>query len=211
MPSLRTTYYSFDNESLNVKNIIMYLLCLSRQDVIPRFTLDFTDTELSITTIYSAHTTHLPLIGYSIITYNIYTKKWKSIIHLESKTNSVTKTNYMYEIIKWNFNDLIDNNLLKIKYDAPYIDYILESDYIEDIIEPSLNLFYYKTKVDSTKVFGVTMEYALSLYYNVNDIEKFYKKVDKYEKYLLFQSIKKIINNKHLLPEELWDEIYKFF
>jgi hypothetical protein len=211
MPSLRTTYYSFDNESLNVKNIIMYLLCLSRQDVIPRFTLDFTDTELSITTIYSAHTTHLPLIGYSIITYNIYTKKWKSIINLESKTNGVTKTNYMYEIIKWNFNDLIDNNLLKIKYDAPYIDYILESDYIEDIIEPSLNLFYYKTKVDSTKVFGVTMEYALSLYYNVNDIEKFYKKVDKYEKYLLFQSIKKIINNKHLLPEELWDEIYKFF
>jgi hypothetical protein len=211
MPSLRTTYYSFDNESLNVKNIIMYLLCLSRQDVIPRFTLDFTDTELSITTIYSAHTTHLPLIGYSIITYNIYTKKWKSIINLESKTNGVTKTNYMYEIIKWNFNDLIDNNLLKIKYDAPYIDYILESDYIEDIIEPSLNLFYYKTKVDSTKVFGVTMEYALSLYYNVNDIEKFYKKVDKYEKYLLFKSIKEIINNKHLLPEELWDEIYKFF
>jgi hypothetical protein len=178
--------------------------------------INTTDTELQIITIYSYTSTRLPVSGHTIITYNIYTKKWKGNINLSSHVdgNLVDKT---FTNIKHNFPFIIDNSLLKINYQQPYVDYIIESDYIEDVIEPSLNVFTHNIINPYNMIMIPEISRMMTYYLNVRNfgneqaIQQFYLKVDAHEKYLLFLSKKNMINNVQFMPEELWEIVYNFY
>jgi hypothetical protein len=209
------TRYNLYNEPLSVKNVIKYLYSLNYYDIIPHFTLDITDTELHITTIYSASSTSLPVNGYTNIIYNIHTKKWKGIINLASIIDGhlVDKT---FTNIQRDFPFVIENNLLKIKYQNPYVEYVIESDYIEDVLEPSLNVFVSRIinpyNINTLPSIMDNMRHYLKIrhFASYEDVEKFYDKIDAHEKHLLFLLKKNIINDTSFLPEELWENIYKF-
>ena len=208
--------YHINNESLSIKNIINYLFCLNHFEIIPNFTINTTDTELQIITIYSYTSTLLPVSGHTIITYNIYTKKWKGIINLASHVNGMLLDN-TYINIQRDFPFIIDNSLLKINYQHPYVEYIIESNYIEDIIEPSLNVFTHNIINPYNMIMIPEISRMMKHYLNVRNIgneqaiQQFYLKVDAYEKYLLFLSKKNIINNVQFMPDELWEIIYNFY
>jgi hypothetical protein len=212
--------YNIDNKPLSVDNIINYLYYLNYHKIIPDFTFQFDskmEEIMTITVIYSASTTIIPLSGYTIITYNIKTQKWKSSINLASIIDGrlVDKT---FTNIQRNFPFVIDNNLLKINYEHPYVEYVIESNYIEDVLEPSLNTFIsdhidpYDIKPDPAmknkmfwffllnKTFG---DYVEFLVFTTNN--------SIYERYLEFLSKKNTINEKKFVPEELWDIIYKYY
>ncbi len=207
--------YIFNNEPLSVNNVINYLLCLKHFNIIPNFMIDITDDELHITTIYS---NQFNVSGYTLITYNIKTKKWKGCINLSSNEygnySPITYTN-----ISRDFPFVINNNLLKINYQYPYIEYNIESDYIEDVLEPSLNVFNHPVLNPRNMISHsiLSNQYTYENYYlrlvntNVNDIQTFYNKIDAHEKYLLFLSKKNIINQNYYLPEELWRIIQSYY
>jgi len=173
--------YYINNEPLSIKNVIKYLHYLYQKSVIPHFTLNLSDDELAITTIYSATSTQLRLSGYTIITYNIYTKKWKGSINLASIIDGrlVDKT---YTNILKDFPFVVDNNLLTINYQQPYVEYIIESNYIEDVLEPSLNVFthaFLNTYSITTHFCNNTLKYIIEAsHLYPDDIDKFYRKFD---------------------------------
>ncbi len=219
MASNPRSYHMF-NESINIKNILKYLIALETYNIIPSFTINITDSELIITTIYSEKY-KFPLSGHTIIVYNIHTKKWKSYINLVLIINGFKQT--IYSIFEQHYPYLIDNNLLKINYQPPYIEYVLESDYIEDILEPSLNNFInghtlYRTShsIDPYNIlYDTNIVRNMSHFIlnrtdrmNVSDVKHFYKKINENERRLLFESKMKIINDAYFLPEELWNLIY---
>ncbi len=208
--------YYINNEPLSIKNIINYLYCLKHHNIIPNFMLNITDTEIQITTIYSCTSTQLPLSGHTIITYNIYTKKWRGSINLASRINGnlVDKT---FTNIQRDFPFVINNNLLKINYKQPYVEYIIESDYVDDIIEPSLNVFMHDIinprDIIMTPDINRDMIYFLNYRHfgNEQNIQNFYLKIDAHEIYLQFLSKKNIISKEHFLPEYLWKTIQCFY
>jgi hypothetical protein len=207
--------YRINNEPLNVMNIITYLCVLVTYNIIPKFTLDFTKTDMTIIVIYSLRSTSLPLSGYTIITYNIPTKKWKSYINIGTIVNG-TVVNNIFNRFQHDYPYLIENNLLKINYKAPYVEYILESDYIEDILEPSLNSFNANHGINPrdcvlTGTILSNMRYILMSISSEIDIARFYQRVDMHEQFLLFESIKETINKSHYLPDELWRIVYQKF
>jgi hypothetical protein len=213
--AVTTRRYYLDNEPLTPKNIVNYLFHLQYYNIIPHFTVNYTDTEMSIIIIYSAQSTNLPLYGHTIITYNIYTKKWHSSINLSSIIDGKLVIN-VFNNINNNYSYLINNNLLKIKYQSPYVEYVLESHHIEDILEASLNEFNHAT-IDPRNITNYQNLVSHLLYtqrYIVNNeiaINNFNNKIDQHEKYLLFQLVKNIINEKYFLPEELWNKIYSLY
>jgi len=222
--------YNIDNEPLDIKNVIKYLYCLKLYQIIPHFNLDITDKELNITTIYSPTSTNLPFNGYTVITYNIYTKKWKGVINLNNIENG-SLVNKTYLNLKNNFPFVIDNDLLSIKYEHPYAEHIIESEYLEDVLEPSLNVFRHNLfnprNINSAICFATVirngysitynniygMDYAIEHYHNgkKSDIQNFHRKIEEHENYLMFMSKKDIIKKSFFLPEELWRTIYKFY
>jgi hypothetical protein len=214
MASNPTRYYIY-NQPLSIKNVIKYLYFLNYYNIIPHFTLDITDNELRIITIYSATSTTLPLNGYTNIIYNIHTKKWKGIINLASIVNGclVDKT---FANIQRDFPFVIENNLLKINYQNPYVEYIIESEYIEDVLEPSLNKFVrtivnpYNTFILPAIMYNMSHYLKTRHFASYEDFENFLDRIDKHEAHLLFMLKKNIINNICFLPEELWKNIYKF-
>ncbi len=214
MASNPTRYY-IDNEPLSVKNVIKYLYCLENYGIIPHFTLNITDTELHITVIYGYTTTLQPVMGFTNIVYNINTKKWKGINNIASIIDG-QKVDNRYNNIQTNFPFVIENHLLKINFDNYYVEYIITSDYIEDVLEPSLNVFE-ATYINPRNMFTThkilrDMPYFLNLHHFASDqdINNFYSKIDAHEKYLLFMLKKKIVNETYFLPDELWKNIYKF-
>ncbi len=199
--------YYIDNQLLNIKNIINYLFCLSYHKIIPKFMLDTTDDELIITIIYSSSTTSLKLCGSSIITYNIYTKKWKGVINLYSIIDGkMLDRNYIN--IQRDFPFIVDNNLLKINFQHPYVEYVIESDFIEDVLEPSLNKFIHSAFDPRDLITIPTFHNFIHISPNIRE---FYDKVDDHERHLLFLSKKALVNKKYFLPEELWINIYKYY
>jgi hypothetical protein len=207
--------YTINHEPLSVKNVINYLLCLKHFDIIPNFMVDITDDELRITTIYSHQ---FNVSGYTLITYNIYTKKWKGCINL-SPAEYGNYSTITFSNIERDFPFVIDNSLLKINYQYPFVEYIIESDYIEDVLEPSLNVFNHPNLNPRNMISNpllsnqYTYEYYLRLVNinDVNDIQTFYNKIDAHEKHLLFLSKKNIINQNYYLPEELWRIIQSYY
>ncbi len=209
--------YTINYEPLSVKNVIDYLLCLKHHEIIPNFMLDITDDGLHITAIYSYASCKFNVSGHTIISYNIYTKKWKGNI-IFSSMEFGNSTNITFNNIYRDFPFVIDNNLLTINYEYPFIEYIIESDYIEDVLEPSLNVFNHSSldprhmMSDPSFADKYIYEYYLRLVnINKDDIQPFYNKIDAHEKYLLFLSKKNIINQNHYLPEELWRIIYNYY
>jgi hypothetical protein len=210
------TRYNFYNQPLSVKNVIKYLYSLKYYGIIPHFTLNITDTELHITTIYTATETTLPLNGYTNIFYNIHTKKWKGIINLASIIDGrlVDKT---FTNIQRDFPFVLENNLLKINYQNPYVEYVIESDYIEDVLEPSLNKFISRIinpyNITSLPAIMDNMSHHLKIrhFASYEDVEKFYDRIDKHERHLLFMLKKKIIHETSFLPEEMWRTIYRYY
>ena len=207
--------YTINNESLSIKNVIIYLLCLKYHEIIPNFMVDITNDELHITTIYSS--CKFNVSGHTIITYNIYTKKWKGSINL-SPVEYGNYSTITFSNIERDFPFVIDNSLLKINYQHPFVEYIIESDYIEDVLEPSLNVFnhpYLNTR--NMLSFPLLLNKYLyentlkSIHITDDELQTFYNKIDAHEKYLSYLSIKNIINETHYLPEELWIDIYKYY
>jgi hypothetical protein len=210
------TMYNINNEPLSVKNVIKYLYCLNRNGIIPQFTLNITNTELHIIVIYGYSTTSLPLMGFTNIVYNIYTKKWKSINNIASLIDR-QKVDNRFNNIQTNFPFVIQNNLLKINFDNYYVEYIITSDYIEDVLEPSLNLFD-ENLINPRNMFitrdslGDMFRYLNLGYFGSDiDLQDFYRKVYEHERYLLFLSKKKNVNETFFLPEELWENVYKYY
>ncbi len=209
--------YYINNQPLSIKNVLQYMFCLNYNGIIPDFTVSIDNNELCINTIYSATSTRIPVNGYTTIIYNIYTKKWRGIINLASIIDGrlVDKT---FANIYRDFPFVIENNLLKINYEFPYIEYVIESDYIEDILEPSLNVFNIldHASINPYNIFPTPqninrMHYHLATNSMFYSLLNFYNKIDLHEKYLLFQSIKPIINEIYHLPEELLENIYYYF
>jgi hypothetical protein len=83
---------------------------------------------MQIVTIYSSN--KWAKNGVSIIKYNILTRKWTSVIDNITLGQLINQYPYLYT------NEMISTN-----YNPPYIEYILESSNINDILEPSLNPF----------------------------------------------------------------------
>ncbi len=224
--------YYINNELVSIKNIIKYLHCLYFYGIIPKYQLNITETELLITIIYSISTTDLQLSGYTVISYNIYTKKWRGSINNASIVDGrfVDKT---FTNLQRDFPFVINNNLLKINYQQPYIEYIIESHHIEDVLEPSLNNFNHPssssvrmehyilhpiTPIDPRNIMCnplINMDLHNYLKYtlkiNQEEIDNYYHKIDLHEKYLGFVDLKKIINQNYFLPDELWQNIYKYY
>jgi hypothetical protein len=220
--------YNIDNESLNISNIINYLYYLNYHKIIPAFTFNF-DNEIketmTITVIYSMSSTNLPLSGFTTITYNIQTQKWKSSINLSSIIDGrlIDKT---FTNIQRDFPFVIDNNLLKINYQYPYVEYVIESYYIEDVLEPSLNKFinvFNSYNIDpyniiTDPIINNNMSIVLQSLYmpskhfgNYNDFVIFNTNNRNHKRYLEFLLKKYIINDRIFVPEELWKIIYKYF
>ena len=120
--------YSINNEPLSVLNIHKYLSYLLKLFVIPPFNVSFDNNEMQIVTVYNSN--KWAKNGVSIIKYNILTRKWTSII--DTMTFIELNTHYPY---------LVENNMVSTNYNYPYIEYVLESYNISDILEPSLNPF----------------------------------------------------------------------
>jgi hypothetical protein len=220
--------YNIDNESLNISNIINYLYYLNYHKIIPAFTFNF-DNEIketmTITVIYSISSTNLPLSGYTTITYNIQTQKWKSSINLSSISDGclIDKT---FTNIQRDFPFVIDNNLLKINYQYPYVEYVIESEYIEDVLEPSLNKFINVSNsylinpynIITVPIINNNMSIVLQSLYmsskhfgNYSDFVIFNTSYRIHKKYLEFLSKKNIINKQIFVPDELWEIVYKYF
>ncbi len=207
--------YTINNQLLNIKNVIAYLFCLKQYDIIPKFIINITDNELQITTIYPYEPLKYQYSGYTIITYNIYTKKWKGSINL-TPNEYIANSNITYITINRDYPFIIDNNLLTINFQYPFIEYIIESDYIEDVLEPSLNKFVHPYLNPYNLYLPNNIQSDFRYYYNLDmrmfiDIKPFYNKYDEHEKRLAFLSKKNIISENYYLPEELWIEIYKYY
>ncbi len=207
--------YRINNEALTVKNICSYLYFLEFHSMIPKFSLNFTDTYMEIITIYSAHSTRLPFSGYTVIRYNIHTQKWSSVINLTHLNSSDT----IYNILDRDYPYLITNNLLKINMDGPYIEYVLESDYIEDILEPSLNKFsQFEPNYRSVNIPAYIfkhIKYTLQnkgIHINDQAYDNFYERLHEHEQFVAFEETKQQINNSNYeLPGELWNRVYHFY
>jgi hypothetical protein len=201
--SSTTIKYMFNKERLSIMNIINYLCILVHFKTIPKFSVNFTNNEMEIITIYSVDSTDKPLNGYNIITYNFITKKWTTRINIQSIVNNEFINNICGILIN-NFPYLIDNNLLKVIYQNEYIEYILESDSIEDILEPSFISFNdsrinpREIIISSHVVKFSRIEYLDSNYDSDN--------AELNKRIFVFQSIKKL----YYLPEEMWNVIYSF-
>ena len=213
--------YNIDNEPLNMGNVIKYLYYLNYEKIIPPFTFNF-DKEMNdtmtIIVIYSPSSTIIPLSGHTIITYNIHTQKWKSSINLLSIIDG-RLVNRTFANIQQKFPFVIDNNLLKINYQYPYVEYVIESDYIEDVLEPSLNEFI-SDHIDpynimTTPTINSNMHFSLQSsrrpFGNYTDYIIFHMNDNRHKRYLEFLSKKNTINESLYVPEELWDIIYKYF
>jgi hypothetical protein len=213
--SSTTINYRINNKPLNIKNIINYLYSLKYYKIIPNFGLNFTATEMEILTVYSSNDA-FPYRGHTIITYNITTKKWKSCIYLYSVINNKLINN-IFTILHRNYPYLCINNILKIdNTNYPYADYILESDYIEDIFEPSFISFNQTHSINPRNITinRYIVDSMRRAFQNNNyeaEIEAFYQRIEQEDKRVLLESIKEIINNKHYLPEEIWRNVARFY
>ena len=219
--------YNIDNEPLNISNVINYLYYLNYHEIIPAFTFNF-DNEIketmTITVIYSLSSTNLPLSGYTTITYNIQTQKWKSSINLLSIIDGRLKDK-TFTNIQRDFPFVIDNNLLKINYQHPYVEYVIESEYIEDVLEPSLNKFinnWNRNNIDpyniniindpiinnniSLKLIIPNMHFGDYINFIIFNMSNRTHKNN-----LKFLSIKNTINDRIFVPDELWKIIYNYF
>ncbi len=199
--------YLINNKPINIYNFHIYLTYLNQLGVIPDFYINIFDDEIHFTTIYSKY--KWAEYGTSKIIYNIYTKKWKSII---DHKNYIT-------LIK-NFNYLNTYNMIQINFDDPYIEYILESDYYEDILEPSLNIFDTKYVNNfNINIYDLNTNFVhiyLHPFFNINENKdnhnNFLKKVYACEAYLMFNNIKLILTAaNYILPPELWNHIYSYY
>lgn len=207
--ALNLTRYSFNNTPLTIKNVIHYLYALNYHQIIPKFWLNFSDTEMHINIIYDyINFTKYNIYGYSTIIYNIETKKWKSIIN--TSTNINDRLNDSYKRFKDNYMYLIENNMIKVNYNHPYIEYVLESDYLEDILEPSFNEFNMRNIISNT-IMDNFMKDIVRIQRLKDHIKNFYNKVNENENKLLFLLKKHIINTHNYLPNELWNNIYIYY
>jgi hypothetical protein len=219
--------YNIDNVPLNILNVINYLYYLNYKEIIPAFTFNF-DNEvketMTITVIYSLSSTNLPLSGYTTITYNIQTQKWKSSINLSSIIDGrlIDKT---FINIQRDFPFVIDNHLLKINYQHPYVEYVIESEYIEDVLEPSLNKFindWNRNNIDPYNI-NIINEPIINNYISLKllmpnmcfgdytSLIIFNFTNNTHKRYLEFLSKKKTINDRIFVPNELWIIIYKYY
>lgn len=223
MPKHTNKEYFFEKQPITVFNIVKYLAYLETHGIIPKFEFHNDDSNLYFEIYYIGYNKWRKH-GISLITYNIYTKKWKSIIDHASYRDLYEK--YYY---------LIENDMIKVKYTSPYVEYELESEYIEDILEPSLNIFDNKyinnyniqfniipnnviiddnfviNKVNNT-LYMLAMDYSNNYYHKLQNILIFNNNFIKHEKYLNFEAIKKIYTDNYLiLPLEIWNNIYLFY
>jgi hypothetical protein len=228
MPKNTNKAYYLNNKPVNIFNIIQYLCYMKTYGIIPEFNV-FNDIDnLYIETCYT-NNCKWNKEGISLIKYNIYTKKWTSIIdHIK------------YQEIYEKYYYLIENDMIKVNYNHPYVEYELESDYFEDILEPSLNSFNdeyindYRIQLDITPRNFIKhhIEYNYNNYNNyimniIRGIQaiydnmynekhqtmlSFYQKYNKHEQYLNFKAcIQVYTDNNLILPQEIWDNIYKLF
>ena len=219
MPKHTDKAYYIDNVPVNICNFIKYLCYLKTYGVIPEFSVSHDIDNLYIQTIYTDYNGKWNKNGVSLIKYNIYTKKWTSIIdHIK------------YAEIYEKYYYLIENDLIKVNYTHPYVEYVLESDYLEDILEPSLNSFnneyindyriplyinprnFNNNNNQITTIVGLGIAEMYNYLYNMIDrpIWPFYHKYSEHEKYLRFEERKQVfIDHNLILPEEIWDNIYK--
>jgi hypothetical protein len=219
MPKHTDKEYYINNVPINIWNLIKYLCYLKTYGIIPEFSVSHDIDNLYIQTIYTDYNGKWNKNGVSLIKYNIYTKKWTSIIdHIK------------YAEIYEKYYYLIEYNMIKINYNHPYAEYELESDYFEDILEPSLNSFNneyineYRIPLNinprnlyndyNQLVFIVSsgIEELYNNLYNLIDplILPFYQKYNEHEKYLKLESCKQLFTDNNLiLPQEIWDNIYK--
>lgn len=217
MPKHTDKAYYIDNEPVNIWNFIKYLCYLKTYGIIPEFSVSHDIDNLYIQTIYTDYNGKWNKNGVSLIKYNIYTKKWTSIIdHIK------------YAEIYEKYYYLIENDMIKVNYTHPYVEYVLESDYLEDILEPSLNSFnneyindYRIPLIINPRSFNNNNQIAIivglgihEMYtnlYNMIDqpIWPFYHKYNEHENYLRFEESKQVfIDHNLILPQEIWDDIY---
>ncbi len=208
--------YTINGARLTVMNIIDYMFFLQAHCVIPKFSLNFTDNEMHITIIYVKNM-YNNLVGYTVIKYNINEKKWRSYINLETNMNSAN----IYPYLSQHYPYLVENNLIKVNFEFPFYEYILESEYIEDILEPSLNNFNNNFNlhhiINPRNILIDWQTVNIMRYYlrngtnsTIQEIEQFYQKVDKQKKRVHFQTIKHILNINYFLPDELWNNIFEY-
>jgi hypothetical protein len=83
--------------------------------------------------------------------------------------------------------------LLKINYQNPYIEYIIESYYIEDVLKPLLNVFVsriinpYNITTNTFYVTFPALMYHMNYHFaSYKDFENFLNRIDKHEAHLLF-------------------------
>jgi hypothetical protein len=219
MPKHTDKEYYFENEPITVFNIVKYLTYLETYDIIPKFEFYNDDINLYFEIVYTDYIGKWKKQGIALITYNIYKKKWKSIIDHTSYKELYEK--YYY---------LVENDMIKVNFTHPYVEYELESEYIEDILEPSLNSFdntylnNYNVPLNinpynviqdviqydfNNSLYGIQRLYYLTCYDKLQNIGPFYINFYEHEKYLNFEECKKVyIDNNLLLPNEIWKYIY---
>lgn len=215
MPKYTDKDYYIDNVPVDIWNFIKYLCYLKTYGIIPEFNVFHDINNLYIQTLYTDYNGKWNKSGISLIKYNIYTKKWTSIIdHIK------------YAEIYEKYYYLIENNMIKVIYNYPYVQYELESDYFEDILEPSLNSFNEEYINNYTIPLNINPRnfnnnqivfiVSLGIYemynnlYNAIDqtIFPFYKKYNEHERYLKYEKCKQILTDNNLiLPQEIWDNI----
>jgi hypothetical protein len=219
--ALTTKRYNINNEPISIRNIIYYLTNLSWLGVIPKPYVNIIDNEIHIMTVYDI-SSKCSYYGTSLIIYNIHTQKWKAILDIATSFIGGTLTLNTYERIKNDYYYLIENNMVSINYNYPYVEYVLVSDYLEDILEPALNNFSEDYVSVCSKHINPrniildegdksVIEFMMNKRFNMNEIKIFYDKLKDHEKYLLFQTIMECINRKYYLPNELWLNIYKYY
>ena len=221
------------NEPISIFNFHKYLNYLWVLGIIPEFKITFNEdfTELQLISIYT-HNNKWKKYGISLITYNINTRKWKSVIDIMT-----------YEDLKNQYPYLIEKNLVSVSYNQPYIEYVLESDDINNILEPSLNPFdnmyindaalqemsysfeteynYLYTTSEMLTLLKETIRDSINPQFFVpipintmsntvdpKDLCTFLNNFIEFENKFKFEEYKKNYNN---LPDEMWEIIFDYY
>jgi hypothetical protein len=182
-----------NNEPISIHNIYKYLVNLLKIKVIPYFMVSINNTKDEITFTFNYTDIKFGKFGKSKLIYNIYTKIWTSKFNTTSFNTICKNYNYLIKANMVSIDNIVNNNIV----------INLQSQNIDDILEPSLNPFntelnidvYNMHEIDNTVIHNI---YHSEYYLFMNNVIQ----LDNYNKF-------KMANLEQKLYKPIYDIVLK--
>lgn len=139
-----------NNNPISIHNLYKYMKYLYKNGTIPEFKVHFNGdlTEIIFLTEYNSEKWGQE--GTSIITYNINQNKWKCCINTKPINELYIEYPYLFENNLYTGITVINEDYLTF-----------ESENIDDILEPALNIFYNKNDQKNLQSTNTTYIYNM--------------------------------------------------